>query len=272
MTRTLSFIPSPADVWLEIGEVPRASPLVLTGPAPANHEAYMAQLWRHPTSVHAGGAPLATAYGSASDGVASVAFSAAQLSLTLTADSAYYDDIWMVVSAVQQADTRPAALRWGWMRLVEAGFDPLGEILAATMTFTVTDDICYITYNSQTYTLPVVFVGPATTVAGTITAADDILYFSYGGSRYSSAATRVSPPPPGATDGQGVVIDDVLYVTLAGVCYSAPVVIGEAPPEVPGPTEPPVSVLVTGSDGAQYEKTTYPDGTIRYKPVYETLP
>jgi hypothetical protein len=30
--------------------------------------------------------------------------------------------------------------------------------------------------------------------------------------------------------------------------------------------------LVTGSDGAQYEKTTYPGGVIRYKPVYAILP
>jgi hypothetical protein len=230
----------------------------------------MAQLWRKPTSVHAGGPALATGYGAASDGIASVSFSADQLAIELTADAGYYDDLWMVVQAVQES--QPVALRWGWMRLVEAGFNPAGEIFSVEMDFVVVDDTGYITYNGQTFSLPLTFVGPATVSDGLITAADDVLYFNYAGNRWSSPATRTIPPPVGSPNGHGVVIDDVLYVRTGGVCYAVPVVAGEGPPEVTEPGEDdPTSTLVTGSDGAEYERTTYPDGTVRFKPVYEDI-
>jgi hypothetical protein len=259
-------------VALEIGEVPRASPLILTGPAPDNHEAYMAQLWRKPTSVHGGGSPVATGYGSAADGVASVLFTAAELSVDLLADSGYYDDLWMIVSAVQSADTQPAALRWGWLRMVEAGFNPLGEAFAGTVVFTVVDDLCYITYAGQLWTLPVVFVGPAASaMEGLVTVSNDTFFFNYEGFRYSSPATRVSPIPTGAAEGIGVVIDDVLHLTIAGICYTAPVVsAGLVPPE-PTPVEPGTTIVI-GSDGAEFERTVYADGTVRYKPLYEDVP
>ena len=32
------------------------------------------------------------------------------------------------------------------------------------------------------------------------------------------------------------------------------------------------ATLVVGSDGAEYERTVYADGSVRYKPLYETLP
>lgn len=274
MTRTFSFLPSPADaadVALEIGAVPRASPLILTGPAPPDHEAYMAQLWRKPTSVH-GGDPLASGYGSASDGVASVIFNAAELSIELLADDGYYDDLWMVVSAVQTADTQPAALRWGWLRLVEAGFSPLGDIFTGTVVFTVSEDVAYITYDGQLWSLPVAFVGPAASeMEGLVTVSNDTFYFNYEGYRYSHPATRVTPVPAGAADGVGVVIDDTLHLTIAGICYTAPVVSAGVAPVEPLPVTP-GTTLVTGSDGAQYERTVYADGTVRYKPVYELLP
>jgi len=38
------------------------------------------------------------------------------------------------------------------------------------------------------------------------------------------------------------------------------------------PVKAPAIALVTGSDGAQYTKTTFPDGTVRFQAVYETLP
>jgi hypothetical protein len=272
VVRTLSFIPSPADVWLEIGEVPRASPLILTGPAPLDHESYTAQIWRKPTSVHAAGAqPLATAYGSGSSGVASVIFSASQLSIELLADSGYYDDLWLTVNAVQSVDSQPAALRWGWLRLVEAGFNPLADSFSAELTFVVVDDVAYITYAGVVYTLPVALIGSSSVDDGVITVSEDTLYFSYGGQRWGAPSVQATPLP-GATDGEGVVLDDVLYVTLAGISHTAPVVVGEMPPEVPGPGGESTSVLVTGSDGAEYIQTTFSDGTVRFSPTYEVLP
>jgi hypothetical protein len=57
-------------------------------------------------------------------------------------------------------------------------------------------------------------------------------------------------------------------VTIGGTSYTAPVIsAGLAPePVTPG------STIVTGSDGADYERTVYADGAIRYKPVYSDLP
>jgi hypothetical protein len=327
----------------------------------------MAQLWRKPTSVHSGGAPLAVAYGSASSGVASVSFSAAQLSIDLQADSKYYDDLWMIVSAVQQADTHPAVLRWGWLRLVEAGFTPQADS-SGVLRFVITDDVAYITYADVTYTLPVVLVGPTVVDSGRITvgaADEDILYFHYLGKQWSAPSTQVPPPPDvgegsrmvindvlyvtqggvshtvpvasagvftfvvlndvvyisyagvdyalpvaligptglssgtitvaedtlyfhylgqhwsapsvqvtpprGAAEGTRMVLNDVLYVTLAGISHTAAVVSAGLTPPAPTPGTP-GTTLVTGSDMAQYERTVYSDGTIRYKPCYETLP
>jgi hypothetical protein len=264
VTRSLSFIPSPADIALEVGAVPRASPLVLTGPAPADHDGYMAQLWRRPTSVHAGGEPVATAYGDVSDGTASVRFSAIELSVSLLADSGYYDDLWMVVLAIQQTDLQPAALRWGWLRVEEAGNNPIGEIFTGTLIFTVSDDVCHVTYAGQLFTLPVVLVGSAGALDGMVTVSSDILYFGYEGFRYSSPAVRVDPSPPGVTDQEAVVIDDVLYLIIEGICYSATVVSAGLAPLSSLSSG---TTLVLGSDEAQYKRTVYPDGAIRYKPV-----
>jgi hypothetical protein len=262
VTRTLNFNPSPADTWLEIGEVPRASPLTLTGPAADGYESYSGALWRNPRSVHAAGAtPLATADGSVGVGTASLEFSATDLDLDLTADAGYYDDIWLVVTAVRESQTE--AVRWGWLRLVEAGLESVGTI-GAPLVFTITDDLCSITHDGLVYTLAVVLVGPSEEDEGVVTASNDVLYFHTDGEQWSAPAVQVVPAV--VAEGEGAVLDDVLYVTLAGLCYATPVVSGGVAAEAPG------STLVTGSDGAEYIRTVFSDGTVRYSPVYETLP
>jgi hypothetical protein len=45
------------------------------------------------------------------------------------------------------------------------------------------------------------------------------------------------------------------------------------PPVIPPPVVPPAKIeLVTGSDGSEYEKITFSDGSIRYQAVYSSLP
>ncbi|HEU0068583.1 MAG TPA: hypothetical protein VFQ26_04885, partial [Nitrospiraceae bacterium] len=141
-----------------------------------------------------------------------------------------------------------------------------GILNSVSADFVIIDDVVYLTYDVTIYALPVVFAGPGSQ-DGIITVSNNVLYFHSGG-RWSHPATP-GTPPSGAVEGEAVVIDDVLYVTLNGIAWSAAVTPTDQIP--PMPLEP-GTTLVTGSDGAQYEKTIYVDGTVRYKPTYETLP
>jgi hypothetical protein len=180
------------------------------------------------------------------------------------------EKLWWATRAVLDTG-QLITLGGGFLTLREDGGAATGgDTFSATLTFSVADDLCYITYLDQVYTLPVVLVG-ISTADGLVTVSNETLFFNYAGQRWSAPAVRVASPPPGTIDGQGVVIDHVLYVTIGGNCYATPVVPAGAVPETPTPSTP-VITLVTGSDGAEYEKTVYVDGAVRYKPTYETLP
>lgn len=146
-------------------------------------------------------------------------------------------------------------------RVVSGGSGP-GPGPGLMVTFVVIDDVVYITDRGVVYESPVTFVGASSEASGTILAIDDTLRFHFLGGEWSAAST-IEPPPD--SENTSYVTSDTFYITLGGNRHSMPVTLS-----VPaGATD---SNIVTGSDGAEYERTTYPDGSVRYKPLYETLP
>lgn len=235
MSQTLSLTPS-ADP-LGLLALFRGSPIILTGTAISGMTAYRAQLWTRPQDVlDSDIEALAIANGSVSSGSAFMAFTASQMDLTLTADAGAYDDIWLSITALQ-ADGQRAVLRAGWVRVVEAGFDP----------------------------------DAAGTTSTEIVVQDDVAYFSYGGVDYALPVVPIETPS-GATEGEITVIDDTMIITVGGQSYTAPVVpTDDAPTEI-GSTDPILrGAFQVGSDGATYALIETPTGQ-RWVPTYASLP
>jgi len=177
---------------LALDAVFRASPLILAGDSITGVTTYRAQLWRRPQDARVADAePLASAYGAASAGAVSVAFSGSQMDIELEADNGGYDDLWITLAGVQ-SDGQLIVFRAGWLRVIESGADPEAFVIEG-ITITVEDGIATYTIDGETYTSPVLSV-PVTpgTTGWEISFVDEVMILTKDGESWAVEAEKTS--------------------------------------------------------------------------------
>ena len=187
MTRTISITPTTDDLGL--APVFATTPLIITAAIPAGGPAmasYRMELWKRPyESAVAGASPLASTSGVVVGSNVTFTFSAAQMDQTLS-DQINCNNFWIVIGGLD-VNGFPYSLRAGNLELKPSG---LSLVPTTTVSFAVVNEVASFTFNGVVYSFDVVPTG------GT----------------------------PAAIDGEAVVIDGMIVVTVDGVSYSVPAV------------------------------------------------
>jgi len=184
MTQTIDLTASATELVLE--PVWRATPFVITGAvATPALSTWKAQLWRRPQDCRDEDIePLATANGVVANNVATLAFTAEQMDISLVAGGEMYDDLWLSINGIA-SDDQPHVVKAGWLRVKEGGANP-DSYPATSVTWTIVDDVIHITTDDGTYQVQGVQAEevPDGATEGSIVVIDDNLYFTTGGSSW----------------------------------------------------------------------------------------
>ena len=187
MTRTISITPTTDD--LALAPVFATTPLIITAAIPVGGpamSAYTMELWKRPYESRAtGAAPLASSAGYVAGSQVTWIFTAAQMDQDLS-DQVNSNNYWFAIGGLD-ANGFPYSLRAGNIEIKPSG---LSLVPTTTVSFAVVNEVASFTFNGVTYSFDVVPTG------GT----------------------------PAAIDGEAVVIDGMIVVTVDGVSYSVPAV------------------------------------------------
>jgi len=222
MKQTLSLTPSTAPLGLDAWFANSA--VVITGTVPAypTMGVWAMQLWESqwellddPTAE-----PIATAIGSVVSGVLTITFTPTQMTLTGLSAVAGSNNHWLTIGG-QDTDGNQQIIRGGNIEINPCPWAAAN--IANSIGITVTDDMATFIYDGATYTFPVALIAsPPVTPTG-VAVDDDSVYIDFGGDVFGAPVAEVDPAPPEAVEGELIVIDDNLIITLSGVSYTIPV-------------------------------------------------
>lgn len=187
MTRTISITPTTDD--LALAPVFATTPLIITAAIPAggpSMSAYTMELWKRPyESRVTGAAPLASSAGYVAGSQVTWIFTAAQMDQDLS-DQVNSNNYWLAIGGLD-ANGFPYSLRAGNIEIKPSS---LSLVPTTTVSFAVVNEVASFTFNGVVYSFDVVPTGGA----------------------------------PATIDGEAVVIDGMIVVTVGGVSYSVPAV------------------------------------------------
>jgi hypothetical protein len=186
MTRTISLSETTAD----LGMLPvfSTTPLLITGAVPAAPamSQWVLELWKRQNDAREPGAtPLASSAGYVAGGAVTFVLTAAQMNLVLS-DEVNSNNYWLAIGGLD-ANGFPYSLRAGNIEIKPSG---LSLVPTTTVSFAVVNEVASFTFNGVVYSFDVVPTGGA----------------------------------PATIDGEAVVIDGMIVVTVDGVSYSVPAV------------------------------------------------
>ncbi len=189
MTQTLTLTPSSDPLGLS--PWPSGGPMVITGTVPASPSmsTWRMQLWKRPHDARVTDAePLATAVGTVASSTLTIAFSPSQMdydALSLS-DAVGANNYFLTVGGTD-TDGAQQIVRFGNIEIIPVPFDASAATTATAIT--VEDDIATFTFNGATYRIPVEEIAS----------------------------------PPGAVEGEIVVLNDMAVLTIDGTSYTFPV-------------------------------------------------
>lgn len=199
------------------------SPLVVAGTVPSypTMSSWKMELWRtsHDLQDDATATPIATAVGSVASGTMTVGFIPSQVSASALElnQAAGANAFWLVIGGVENGGNK-SILRAGTIEINPSAFAVGGA--ANSIGITVTGDWAEFSYDGNTYRFQVALSSSPPVTPDGMEVDSDYAYIDSGDEVYRAATVEVDPAPAEAVEGELVVVDDVLFVLLNGVCYS----------------------------------------------------
>ena len=199
------------------------SPLVVSGTVPSypTMSSWTMELWRtsHDLQDDSTATPIASAVGSVASTTMTVGFVPSQVSasaLELNQETGT-NSFWLVIGGVESGGNR-TILRAGTIEINPSAFS-VGSV-ANSIGITIIDDWAEFDYDGTTYRFQVALATSPPVTPDGMEVSSDFAYMDSGDDVYRAPVAEITPTPAEAVEGEIVVVDDVAFVLLNGVCYS----------------------------------------------------